>query len=500
MEESGRRARAAAGLSPGDPERAATAQPDPALLLDSVPEVIARIALDGTWIWVSAAARTLYGRDPEQMIGTSALDLVEPIDRAEAIQRLNRITEAEGNQERITVRVLRGDGGAVWVDSVGRCVRDPGTGELFIATVTREATKRLHAEGLTDRAEERFRALVEWLPAVVYEAETGPDGVFSYVSPQIEGMLGFSAEEWLADDRLWYECIHPDDRDAVLEIEREQEEAARGTDRRHASEYRMVHRDGHTVWCRDVARLYDEPGEPPYWRGVFLDITAERLAHQSLATAHERHRGVVDGLPACVYRAELGMVGRWEFVSSQIEPLLGYTAEEWIADPTLWRASLHGDDRERIELQENSLATAPAGTDVVSEYRLRNRSGSVVWVRDRALVSADAEGRPVIEGILTDISAERAAAFGAEAADVYRLACTDCATTWASDKIEPCRECRGHNVESVSLNAALRDLASSRRRVEGLLAGIQKHLDALGTLHSASARIPADDPRVEGRE
>ncbi len=465
-------------------------EPNLALLLDSVPEVIACIGPDGTWLYVSGAAGRLYGREPAELVGTVALDIVDPIDRAEAIERLTRIAEAEGNQERMTVRVRRGDGESLWIDVTGRCARDPETGGLFIASVAREATARVETGDAQDRVEERFRALVEWLPAVVYEAETGPDGAFSYVSPQIEDMVGFTAEEWLADDRLWYECIHPDDRDAVMEIEREQERASRDTDRRHASEYRMVHRDGHTIWCRDVARIHDEPGEPPYWRGVFIDITAERRAQQSLATAHERHRGVVDGLPACVYRAELGMVGRWQFVSSQIEPLLGYTPQEWMADPTLWRASLHGDDRERIEHQENNLATAPASTDVVSEYRLRDRAGRVVWVRDRAVVSADAEGRPIIEGILTDISAERAAAAGAEVADVFRLNCRDCGTTWAADKIEPCRGCRGRNVESVSLNATLRDLASSRQRVEGLLGGIQKHLDALGTnLHSASARI-----------
>ena len=103
-------------------------------------------------------------------------------------------------------------------------------------------------------------------------------------------------------------------------------------------------------------------------------------------------------------------MGRWHFVSSQIERLLGYTADEWRADPTLWRASLHADDRERVEFDEERHLESPPGTELVSEYRLRHRTGRSVWVRDRAVLSVDEDGERMIDGILTDITAERAAA------------------------------------------------------------------------------------------
>jgi PAS domain S-box-containing protein len=184
-------------------------------------------------------------------------------------------------------------------------------------------------------------------------------------------------------------------------------------------------------------------------------------------------------------------MGTWHFVSSQIKPLLGYTPDEWCADPTLWRASLDADDRERIELEEQQQMSLPPGTEFVSEYRLRHRSGHVVTVRDRGILTSGDGGEPMIEGILTDISAERAAdAVSQGVADVYRLSCGACGATWAADRVERCRACRSQNVESVSLNSALSDLAASRQQVEGLLDGIQKHLEALGTnLHSGSAQL-----------
>ena len=53
-----------------------------------------------------------------------------------------------------------------------------------------------------------------------------------------------------------------------------------------------------------------------FWRGVLIDISAERGAKLALEDAHERHRGMIDAMPACSYRAERRAVGQWHFVSA----------------------------------------------------------------------------------------------------------------------------------------------------------------------------------------
>src|SRR5271168_4994741 len=68
-------------------------------------------------------------------------------------------------------------------------------------------------------AENRYRTLVERLPAVTYIAELGSHGRWHYVSPQIESMLGFSPAEWLSDSSVWIGRVHPEDRDTVLAVE-----------------------------------------------------------------------------------------------------------------------------------------------------------------------------------------------------------------------------------------------------------------------------------------
>ena len=462
---------------------AAGAGADLGWVVDRIPAVVSRLSIGGEILYVSANTRELYGREPEELIGTSAFDmLADPLERAGSLRRLEQLTAEEGRETQITLAVDTSDGESISVDIVTRSVRNPRTGELEIVAVTREATERLEVAEALATAEARFRELVEWLPAVVYEAETGPDGAFYYVSPQITELLGYSPDEWMADPTLWRRRLHAEETDQVLELERIQEREAREQGARLGSEYRMTHRSGRTVWVRDVARLCTTEDGPSFWRGVLTDITAERNAQLSLADAHERHRNMVEGLPACVYQAERRAMGRWHFVSSQIERLLGYTADDWRADPTLWRASLHADDRERVEFDEQRHLESPPGTELVSEYRLRHRTGRPVWVRDRAVLSVDGSGEQMIDGILTDITAERAAEAGAEGrADVYRLTCNDCGATWPATGVEHCRACQSRNVEGVSLNATLHDLAASRQQVEGLLDGIQRHLEALGT-------------------
>src|SRR5919198_1969495 len=65
----------------------------------------------------------------------------------------------------------------------------------------RERSERERLERV--ETESKYRRIVERLPAIVYMAELGEKGAWRYVSPQIESILGFTTEEWMADPELW---------------------------------------------------------------------------------------------------------------------------------------------------------------------------------------------------------------------------------------------------------------------------------------------------------
>ena len=127
--------------------------------------------------------------------------------------------------------------------------------------------------------QDRYRVLVEQVPAVVFMAFLDGGVSEAYVSPQIEEVLGFSREEWLDDPVRWYHQIHPDDR------QRWSVEAAEifFTGSPLKSVYRVLARDGRVVWFHCEARLVRrKDGQPWFIHGVGVDISELKETEQRL--------------------------------------------------------------------------------------------------------------------------------------------------------------------------------------------------------------------------
>ena len=140
-----------------------------------------------------------------------------------------------------------------------------------------------------------------------------------------------------------------------------------------------------------------------------LGAAIERArAIDSLADAERQIRTLIERLPSITYRAGLGARGEWYFISPQVEEITGYTVEEWMADPGLWERAVHPDDIDWVLEAEDQSGVDGKPLDVA--YRIRKRDGEMIWVRDRASVgTVDENGVLIAEGLITDISEQRAA-------------------------------------------------------------------------------------------
>jgi len=143
------------------------------------------------------------------------------------------------------------------------------------------------------QAEDRFRSLVEQIPAVTYiAAPAGADLVWVYVSPQIEALTGYDADAFASDPEVWLRCLHPSDQEWVLARRRRARQPAQS----FLAEYRIVTRNGDLRWVRDEACWIEQGSDHPgLLRGFLFDITERRMAEETIA--HMAYHDRVTGLP-----------------------------------------------------------------------------------------------------------------------------------------------------------------------------------------------------------
>ena len=175
----------------------------------------------------------------------------------------------------------------------------------------RQANESLEAELRVRRdmekslrySETKYRTLVEQIPAITYMVSLAPGLDTLYVSPQIETLLGFSPEEWRADNlEIWKRQIHPEDRERVVaEITH-----SMATGKPFAAEYRLLAKSGRVVWFRDEAWVVPDPeGQFLVLQGLALDITERKLAEEALRETTHTLQTLIQASPLAIITLDL---------------------------------------------------------------------------------------------------------------------------------------------------------------------------------------------------
>jgi PAS domain S-box-containing protein len=250
-------------------------------------------------MWWSDYLYAIYGVDRARFEPTleAVMALIHPEDRARVSAAHARVVGGLADEDAIDVRILRSDGQVREVQARSRPVLDEGGAIVRVVGTAQDVTERRLAERRLAEREAQFRALVEQVPAIVYTAGLGENAPWDYVSPQIETLLGYTPEEWAGRRELWWEALHPDDRDAALEDE--QGSARPGGQLR--SEYRLRRRDGSWVWVRDEATVIENEHGELRFQGVLLDITERKRAEAEARAKHAQLQAIIDNSPLMIW-------------------------------------------------------------------------------------------------------------------------------------------------------------------------------------------------------
>ena len=136
-------------------------------------------------------------------------------------------------------------------------------------------------------------------------------------------------------------------------------------------------------------------------------LQRERRLLKENRQAEARFRTLVEQIQAISYIVATDRTDRLHYISPQIR-MLGYSPEEWLADPGLYAERMVPGERDTALAEV--LRCRAGGLPLRLEYRLRSRAGDVLWFRDHADVVPDDAGRPLfMQGTLVDITANKRA-------------------------------------------------------------------------------------------
>lgn len=156
----------------------------------------------------TTCAITGYLRD--ELLGRSVFDLTHPEDREPDIESLRQQVAGKGAGRSIVERrMVRKDGGAIWVSVASSAVRDDASGKfLYGIRVMQDITLARHAQEALRDEEQRFRELLEALPAAVYTTDT--EGRITFYNRAASELAGrqpeLGSDTWCVTWRLY----HPD--------------------------------------------------------------------------------------------------------------------------------------------------------------------------------------------------------------------------------------------------------------------------------------------------
>lgn len=242
-------------------------------------------SLDGIWYWdlekpenewMSHRFWTILGYDPKEKkhLASEWQDLIHPDDLQVAISNFKKHCEDPAHPYDQVVRYRHKDGSTVWVRCRGIAIRDTGGKPLRMLGAHTNLTHQKLIEEMLQSREANFRLLAENSADVIYRIDLETEQ-YSYVSPSIKRLLGYTVAEGLAlkaRDTLT-SASYTKQRDRLIEAV---------ADRRitpEIMELDAVHKDGHILPVEIHANfLLDEQGVPVEIMGVVRDITGRRRA------------------------------------------------------------------------------------------------------------------------------------------------------------------------------------------------------------------------------
>ena len=365
-------------------------------IFDTALDSILTIDHTGTIRSANRAATRLLGWKPEEMVGLPMRKLLNEhdADSFEAHLRTylkSGVVSLPGAEQELLCIASDGQEKPVRI-SIG--VTRSGSHPLFVVFAT-DISERQKMEQALSESEQQYRSLISNIPGVSFRCLLDEDWTMLFISDAVQGLTGWSADDFISRRQSIAALYHPDDYQPVAE----QVLAAIEQRRNYTVEYRLFDRDGkeHWIWESGSA-VCDEQGEPRWIDGVLIDQTETKLRNAE-------YEGKVNAISKAMALVEYDLQGCILDINDNALDLFGYPRAEVVGQHhSLFCDPLYVDSED----YQQFWAGLANGLFFAGEYRRIGQGGREVWMQATYNPILNADGKPFkVVKLATDLTPRR---------------------------------------------------------------------------------------------
>lgn len=274
---------------------------------------------------VNEALCKFTGYSAAELTSMSMKDLVHPDQVGPEFDSIDKLIRGEIEHYETDGRYLNKDGTYAWMHISVRLVRDAEGNPLHLLSIIEDISARKQAEEALQQSEVMFKSIVERISDVFYIQDK--NGKLTYISPQVESILGYTAEEmssgwdkYLSSSALNIEGLAKTQR--ALELGEKQEP--------YLMEF--ISKSGRLMIAEiNESPLKDDGDNVMGMVGMARDVTEQVQSEALLKASEGRFRDIVEASPDPIW--EVDTEGLFTYASPQMKAVLGYAPEDVLGKP-----------------------------------------------------------------------------------------------------------------------------------------------------------------------
>ncbi|MGD8241969.1 MAG: PAS domain S-box protein [Desulfobacterales bacterium] len=269
--------------------------------------------------------------------------------------------------------------------------------EQQVKEMTQDKFNYKKAEKALKESEERYRGVIEDLPALI--CNFLPSGEITFVNRAYCEYFGKTPKQLVGNSFL---SLIPESEQKTVMDNISNLTVESPTDS-HA--HKVIAPDGKIRWHRWTNRaLFDAQGKVISYQSIGEDITEYKRIEEVLRKNEKKYRTLIEGAPDLVY--SYSTIRGGIYYSPNVQTVLGYSESHLLKNPHLWRNSIHPEDSHRVAA---AIRDSHYGQAFEIEYRIKDSEGHWIWLLDRSIGRKKESGEVVIEGIASDITERKRA-------------------------------------------------------------------------------------------